>query len=811
MILARHFLFLLLLLLLCDEFLCNRHKKRINARKRGLKRLSKSRNMVIKCCGTSSCTIPSGRKNVSMRSTIRHLSTTMIDEEDESSTKDTMIENPTHENASPNEAEGGETTAAIVSEGELPGDTSPDAEASTQKDESVDSTTMEPPPVSENTQNSASPELPIGTNPIMINPTSTSTVVSTLPAVCQPSCNKDSSLFNSDGTVQDSSYHGFWVTTCGKLFVFGKSLVNWEENVNKCCSLGMKPIAFENKDELECFNKYIQSGSWKYNKYYWLFSQKSTMDKTFRWCSNNQEISSELWLDKSKANGTESCLQMEISTVANQALLLTKECTMLKAFACQGSTTPKPNIKCATPICPRANCSKDPTYFKAMLDDATMYLSEPAKHGIWTNVGSRTYMVSNESDLRTYQEAAAACCSIGLKQISLQQSYLYESVKKALTGANVTSGKFWTSGTDMECEGNFAFCTTNKLLGAEARWSSTQMNVSGKSPNCVSLDANVALSKDSCDSKFRYICEGRLPTPSLGAESRQDCATLYGLAMPDVRRTLEVGPLNQKENCFIWCFAEESGVFENGKLVEEAIFSILFELSQGNETKLKDMYYAVNFCLNLTKNFEPCERAGSLLKCGREKASEMINLLRDRVEKSANVETPFLFPPMLSQSACPVDYSCEINKTRQMLFLAASNFSTFEIPSEIKGQITPACMNTFLALQTSYDVPLKTALQTCCSFGLRLATVDNRRKYTCMIDNKITDKLGVDQRFAVGASRMGNLQKPVWCYSNAPFDFNLGANNMSNDTSQFVVYFSFANANLSAGVNSIKNFICETS
>jgi hypothetical protein len=73
----------------------------------------------------------------------------------------------------------------------------------------------------------------------------------------------------------DPSKHGFWETSCGELYVFGKSIVsynsegiyilklfethkaNWEQNMAKCCSLGMTPISIDTKEKSMCFNKFI--------------------------------------------------------------------------------------------------------------------------------------------------------------------------------------------------------------------------------------------------------------------------------------------------------------------------------------------------------------------------------------------------------------------------------------------------------------------------------------------------------------------------------------------------------------------------
>lgn len=35
------------------------------------------------------------------------------------------------------------------------------------------------------------------------------------------------------------------------------SKANWEQNMEKCCSLGMTPLTIETKNNSECFNNFI--------------------------------------------------------------------------------------------------------------------------------------------------------------------------------------------------------------------------------------------------------------------------------------------------------------------------------------------------------------------------------------------------------------------------------------------------------------------------------------------------------------------------------------------------------------------------
>jgi len=74
-----------------------------------------------------------------------------------------------------------------------------------------------------------------------------------------------------------------------------------------------------------------------------------------------------------------------------------------------------------------------------------------------------------------------------MKLASLHQDFSFNLVTKAFkselflsclppirpenikTDATIPSSVFWTSGTDLGCEGNYGYCSTKRLLRSEAR------------------------------------------------------------------------------------------------------------------------------------------------------------------------------------------------------------------------------------------------------------------------------------------------------------------------------------------------------
>jgi len=110
-------------------------------------------------------------------------------------------------------------------------------------------------------------------------------------------------------------------------------------------------------------------------------------------------------------------------------------------------------------------------------------------------------------------------------------------------------------------------------------------------------------------------------------------------------------------------------------------------------------------------------------------------------------------------------------------------------------------------------------------------TLETKQKLTCIIENSISNikfvitylfKLQTffqaapwvpEQIFAIGASRMGNLLKPKWCFSQTPFDKSIALDNFSSDLDpeRFLMTVSFvSNPEFRPYWNTVFHVLCET-
>jgi hypothetical protein len=123
-----------------------------------------------------------------------------------------------------------------------------------------------------------------------------------------------------------------------------------------------------------------------------------------------------------------------------------------------------------------------------------------------------------------------------------------------------------------------------------------------------------------------------------------------------------------------------------------------------------------------------------------------------------------------------------------------------------------------------------TAMEECCSFGLRMVSVETADKYDCMIRAKVSMLINSykgcvsfnvttasnypDTPFVVAASRMGFVSKPVWCYSKKPVDYSIFTTELaSSNTEQARITFlvKFDNTKTIFGhLHDFGHFGCET-
>jgi hypothetical protein len=125
-------------------------------------------------------------------------------------------------------------------------------------------------------------------------------------------------------------------------------------------------------------------------------------------------------------------------------------------------------------------------------------------------------------------------------------------------------------------------------------------------------------------------------------------------------------------------------------------------------------------------------------------------------------------------------------------------------------------------------------MEYCCKMGLRLLTVQDKTKMDCMVQAdvrmskqqtsskwaKIEFILFLDSSypswiFMVAATRMGNMLKPSWCFSDVPFDVNVATRNDLNTSlilpTWYVIMMSVTNdSKITGQADNFARFACES-
>ncbi|XP_059470805.1 uncharacterized protein LOC132193884 isoform X2 [Neocloeon triangulifer] len=572
---------------------------------------------------------------------------------------------------------------------------------------------------------------------VYVKPTQASTIAPEVYPKCPSTCKRDESLFDLDKSLRDPSDHGFWKTACGDLYVFGKSLANWQQNFDKCCSLGMRPIYFQTADKFKCFNNMIDGFKWPYNTRYWTSGLRISSSK-FTFCQTNASVALSFWASgqPNNVNKSENCAQLIISPAYNTAQLADKHCGEISPFACMGPTTPKP--ACNAPQCPNINCTFNSAYF-TFKDGPQMikYLTKPSMHGQWVSAAGRYFLFSYANDTRTYEKSLEACCSIGLKLISLHQDFTFDQLRNASISGKISPAQFWTSGTDAGCEGNFGYCSSNRLLRKEARWAVGQPDNVNNSQNCLAINVDATgtqLSDENCMNKMRYICEGK--SPRSVQTIQKECADLYSLTAK-ISKLINESSKTLKERCFLKCFGEETGFMKDGKLVQEKILAEFQSLSKGDLDKLTESYSTFEYCTNVTKGMDDCDRAAALMKCGQDNSPELMSSLVVNLEntiKGAYADEAVVMSPNQT-STCP-SHKCVVDPDLRATFDSKPNNSSFN-SFYGTGKVGKACGKRILGLIMPTALTINgsrfhEAFEICCKFGLRLLILEDFTKQNCL-------------------------------------------------------------------------------
>jgi hypothetical protein len=120
--------------------------------------------------------------------------------------------------------------------------------------------------------------------------------------------------------------------------------MNWEQNRQTCCSLGMEPLLIENAWELECLSNTTKNGTWNGNFNYWTAGTQKDCRGTWSWCGNDgaSAVNADVTWDKDQPDnkgGREDCIHLKLKKDASgnpdKFVLTDRNCSDKYILACK--------------------------------------------------------------------------------------------------------------------------------------------------------------------------------------------------------------------------------------------------------------------------------------------------------------------------------------------------------------------------------------------------------------------------------------------------------------------------------------------
>ncbi|XP_059470792.1 uncharacterized protein LOC132193874 isoform X2 [Neocloeon triangulifer] len=706
------------------------------------------RREIIHCCSANSCLTSNKRLNhtsTKFVQTVLNLATSL---------------KTTEENTPSSTEESSESQETTTIADETGSDAGTELSTEVMTMETISSSVIPEQPTSEVTQPQSTPPVENITS-TTVETTSTTTPLPTTPQVF-PNCSetsvvKDPLAFNNNGLLKEPESYGYWLQSCDQLFLFGKTLMSWKENIDKCFNIGMQPLAFANATKNQCFRN-MTTLDWTFAENYWTCGLKTDIS-VISWCSANvsstlQESPTIPWTGVSKVQ--EDCVQLSVLKDNATYQLKGKMCNESLFFACQGPTTTPP--PCSSPSCPNVTCQKKASFFlnstNATAEEGSgEVLSNTNLHGNWYRYKGRLFLFSYPNLTQTFTGAIKACCEVGMTLLSLEYDYKYTSLVTAIKNNQTTADVFWTSGTDNGCKGKFGYCTANRTLQEEALWNSGQPDNSGGNEHAlaVSLNSSHALLSDFGEDKmFRYICEARDSDPdgTGGNAVRDECAAVYNISQTEIDNIFNTTEkFDERMKCFLKCVGDNAGMMVNGKFVDSRVLAALENISMGNSNELKNNTQLLSACQRAAENMSECDKAAHMIKCSSEKAPEALNSVVMTVQKAMPIRK-------LSFPLARCFNKCVVNKTLVQEFKFAKNGSKVT-----NGVVQVRCGKKYLFFMAL--VNMTEAFRQCCIRGLKIVSLDSSAKATCLESQSVAN---VSNTWAwTAGSNLRSAKNSRWC------------------------------------------------
>ncbi|XP_065353361.1 uncharacterized protein LOC135948142 [Cloeon dipterum] len=599
----------------------------------------------------------------------------------------------------------------------------------------------------------------------------------------------ESRLFDTDGSLETPKIYGFWENGAGATFLYGNTLVTWIENWIQCLTLGMTPLSFVSKTELD-FTFNLLKG-WDKNYNYWTGGTRHDFaTKGPIWCTSQLDISSVVFPLNDAGNvslmGSHDCVGFQIEKITTNVTLAFRgtfefrNCSHRRMFACRGPITTKPT--CVRQDCP-TKLARNPSLF----NESTGFLKNAPSFGEWIIKCNKFFIIADATTDRTnitvqytWDAARQRCESIGFRLIS------FESKSKFDCLVNVSQknlAPFWTSGAYLDCKNGgmrYAWCGRNKFINMdEVIWSQGQppeVKISTCISGVLDVDIGVQLQAVDCNSKLSYICEAEnTKGESLANAKNRQCQQIFNVTESEVDSLLKKLDFTPNLKCYIKCMGESLELIDvNGATIDTEIIRLI-QAAIANSNDVEKSFDVFDVCKQPTGVLGECEAGARLFKCGVEKAPAVVAAMVE------NAATDFPPAPFIGSEKdfCPFGLiTCTQNTT---LVNQVSN----NIAPDGAGYYFSACERKYFV--SSEKIEHSEPLVKCCEMGMTHAHFHTHDQFKCFLDaDAVRNARRAGFMYSVSAYSTKLLPYFTWCPSKIPVDiaFKWGSQD-SSDSKNF--------------------------
>ncbi|CAB3365593.1 Hypothetical predicted protein [Cloeon dipterum] len=166
------------------------------------------------------------------------------------------------------------------------------------------------------------------------------------------------------------------------------------------------------------------------------------------------------------------------------------------------TTVSETKTDCPVQTCPPNPCEQNPAL---MMAAAAGML--PSNVGSMVQVCEKQYVFAQQTG--NIADANKACCALGKTLASLETQVEMKCLAD-FAKANTTSTKYWVSGLDFGCQGNYKWCSPDLAFDSNEKLWLADQPVKSANTTCVAANldpASLGLSNENCELKIGFICE----------------------------------------------------------------------------------------------------------------------------------------------------------------------------------------------------------------------------------------------------------------------------------------------------------------